>query len=78
MDRSAYIVSLDLIILISGPVTGERLTEPGSQSGEHLTSFMFTGQTISCQTISCLVFIQSFKSHLSFPAPTVMTGTNLW
>ena len=73
MDRSAYIVSLDLIILISGLVTVERLTEPGSQSGEHLTSFMFTGRTISC-----LVFIQSFKSHLSFPAPTVMTGTNLW
>ena len=51
MDRSAYIVSLDLIILISGPVTVERLTVPGSQSGEHLTSFMFTGQTISCQAL---------------------------
>ena len=55
MDRTAYI-SEDKIILISGVVTVTVMVlETGSRCGEHLISFMFTGNVQSYQDNTYIV-----------------------
>ena len=77
MDRTAYIIE-DVLILISGVV--RLVMKTGSQCGEHLISFMFTGnlhcyQALFSPVLHMTIFLSAYCDDRDKPLVRLIAAT---